>query len=107
VRGAVDVGHDQRADVLGVDVGNVERTGEAIALDKGDNVGVYAKKDKLRMSGLVWDEAQTALSQKAFLINQAWEAGKVIAFAEEPNYRAYTEGAMLLFANAVLLGPAF
>jgi hypothetical protein len=78
-----------------------------IALDKGDNVGVYAKKDKLRMSGLVWDEAQTALAQKAFLIHQASGTGHVIAFAEEPNYRAYTEGTMLLFANAVLLGPAF
>jgi len=78
-----------------------------ITLDKGDNVGVYAKKDKLRMSGLVWDEAQTALAQKAFLIHQSVGAGHVIAFAEEPNYRAYTEGTMLLFANAVLLGPAF
>ncbi len=78
-----------------------------ITLDKGENVGVYAKKDRLRMSGLVWDEAQTALAQKAFLIHQSVGAGHVIAFAEEPNYRAYTEGTMLLFANAVLLGPAF
>ncbi len=78
-----------------------------IALDKGSNVGVYAKKDTLRMSGLVWDDAQTALAQKAYLIHQASGAGHVIAFAEEPNYRAYTEGTMLLFANAVLLGPAF
>ena len=78
-----------------------------ITLDKGDNVAVYAKKDKLRMSGLAWDEALAALAQKAFLIHQASGAGHVIAFAEEPNYRAYTEGTMLLFANAVLLGPAF
>ena len=78
-----------------------------ITLDKGTNVGVYARKDKLRMSGLVWDDAQAALAQKAYLIHQAVGAGHVIAFAEEPNYRAYTEGTMLLFANAVLLGPAF
>jgi hypothetical protein len=78
-----------------------------ITLDKGVNVGVYAKKDKLRMSGLVWDDAQAALAQKAYLIHQPSGAGHVIAFAEEPNYRAYTEGTMLLFANAVLLGPAF
>jgi hypothetical protein len=78
-----------------------------ITLDKGDNVAVYAKKDKLRMSGLAWDEALAALAQKAFLIHQSSGAGHVIAFAEEPNYRAYTEGTMLLFANAVLLGPAF
>lgn len=78
-----------------------------IQLDKGDNVALYAKKDKLRISGLVWDDAQTALSQKAYLIHQSLGSGHVIAFAEEPNYRAYTEGTMLLFANAVLLAPAF
>ena len=30
----------------------------------------------------------------------------MIAFAEDANYRAYTEATMLLFMNAVLLGPA-
>ena len=78
-----------------------------IALDKGVNVGVYAKKDKLRVSGLVWDDAQAALAQKAYLIHQPLGAGHVIGFAEDPNYRAFTEATMLLFANAVLLGPAF
>jgi hypothetical protein len=33
--------------------------------------------------------------------------GHVIAFAEEPNYRAFTEATQLLFANAVLLGAAY
>ena len=28
----------------------------------------------------------------------------VIAFAEDPNFRAYAEGTELLFINAVLLG---
>jgi hypothetical protein len=32
-------------------------------------------------------------------------SGQVIAFAEDPNYRAYTEATMLLFINAVVLGP--
>jgi hypothetical protein len=30
--------------------------------------------------------------------------GHVIAFAEDPNYRAYAEATQLLFINAVLLG---
>jgi hypothetical protein len=30
--------------------------------------------------------------------------GQLIAFAEDPNYRAYTEATQLLFINAVLLG---
>jgi hypothetical protein len=28
-----------------------------------------------------------------------------VAFAEDPNYRAYAEATQLLFMNAVLLGP--
>jgi hypothetical protein len=71
------------------------------------NVGVYAAADKLAVSGIVLKENKESYAQKAFLIHQSVGAGHVIAFAEEPNYRAYTEGTMLLFANAVLLGPAF
>lgn len=32
--------------------------------------------------------------------------GHIVAFAEEPNFRGYTEAIELLFMNAVLLGPA-
>jgi hypothetical protein len=78
-----------------------------IKLDKGRNVGVYAAKDRLVAGGLAWDEAQTQLAQKAFLIHQPLGQGHVIAFAEEPNYRAFTEATQLLFANAVLLGAAY
>jgi sugar phosphate isomerase/epimerase len=31
----------------------------------------------------------------------------LIAFAEDPNFRAFTEASELLFINAVLLGPAY
>ena len=47
------------------------------------------------------------LVQKPFLIHQPFGQGHVIAFAEDPNYRAFTEGSMLLFMNAVLLGPGY
>jgi hypothetical protein len=33
--------------------------------------------------------------------------GHVIAFAEDPNYRAFTEGTALLFINAVLLSAGY
>jgi hypothetical protein len=78
-----------------------------IKLDKGRNVGVYAAKDRLIVGGLAWDEAQAQLAQKAFLIHQPLGQGHVIAFAEEPNYRAFTEATQLLFANAVLLGASY
>ena len=78
-----------------------------IKLDKGENVGVYAGKDTLRLSGLAWDEALSGLARKAFLIEQPLGDGHIVAFAEDPNYRAFTEATMLLFANAVMFGPAF
>ncbi len=78
-----------------------------IRLDKGVNAGVYAGKESLRLSGLAWDEALGGLAHKAFLIDQPIGEGHIVAFAEDPNFRAFTEATMLLFANAVVLGPAF
>ena len=78
-----------------------------IRLDRGRNVGVYAVKDRLLASGLVWPEALNQLPQKAFLIHQPLGQGQIVAFAEDPNYRAYAEATELLFLNAVLLGAAY
>ncbi len=78
-----------------------------IKLNSGRNVGIYGTKDKLIASGLIWPDAQDILVQKAFLMHQPFGQGHVIAFAEDPNYRAFTESTMLLFMNAVLLGPGY
>jgi hypothetical protein len=77
-----------------------------LKLDAGVNVGVYAAADKLVAGGLVWQEAQPLLAGRSFLMHQPMGRGHVIAFAEEPNYRAYAEATQLLFINAVLLGAA-
>jgi hypothetical protein len=78
-----------------------------LKLNNGRNVGVYLTKDKLIASGLIWPDAQDILVQKAFLMHQPFGQGHVVAFAEEPNYRAFTESTMLLFMNAVMLGPGY
>ena len=83
-----------------------QRVFRPITIDKGRNVGVYQTKDRLVAGGLAWPEAQDLLAQKAWLIHQPMGGGHVIAFAEDPNYRAFTEATELLFMNAVLLGPA-
>ena len=77
-----------------------------LKLDAGVNVGVYAPADKLVAAGLVWQEAQPLLAGRSFLMHQPMGRGHVIAFAEDPNYRAYAEATQLLFINAVLLGVA-
>jgi hypothetical protein len=37
---------------------------------------------------------------------QSQGGGHTVAFAEDPNYRAFMDGLNLLFLNAVLFGPA-
>ncbi|GMV06638.1 MAG: peptidase M14 [Gemmatimonadota bacterium] len=76
-----------------------------MTLDRGSNVGRYAEEDELVLSGIVWDAARPQLASKAFLLHQPVGRGQVVAFAEDPNYRAYAEATELLFMNAVLLGP--
>ena len=84
-----------------------QRVFSPISTDLGHNVGLYAPAGQLLASGLLWDEARTRMAQKAFLIQQTTGQGHVIAFAEDPNYRAFTEAATLFFINAVLLGPSY
>jgi hypothetical protein len=76
-----------------------------LKLDAGRNAGIYEKVERLVASGLVWKEAQPLLAQRAFLMHQPMGRGHIIAFAEDPNYRAFAEATQLLFINAVLLGP--
>ncbi len=77
-----------------------------LTLDKGVNVGVYLPEDKLLASGFTWESSRKQLANKAYLMYQSLERGHVVAFAEDPNYRAFMDGLNLLFLNAVLLGPA-
>jgi hypothetical protein len=77
-----------------------------LKLDAGVNVGTYAPLEKLVAAGLVWKEAQPLLAGRAYVMHQPTGRGHVIAFAEEPNYRAYAEATQLLFINAVLLAAA-
>jgi hypothetical protein len=83
-----------------------QRVFTPLKLDKGRNVGVYARKERLVSGGFVWDDCQELLGQKAYLMAQPLGQGHIIAFAEDPNYRAFTEATQLVFLNAVLLGPA-
>jgi hypothetical protein len=83
-----------------------QRVFTPIRLDKGRNVGLYVDEESLVASGLTFDDSRAALARKAYLIDQPIGEGHLIAFAEDPNYRAFAEATELLFMNAVLLGPA-
>lgn len=76
-----------------------------ITLDKGTNVGVFQSRDRLVAGGLMWPDAQDLVARKAFLVHQPMGQGHIIAFTEDPNYRAFMEATELLFLNALVLGP--
>ena len=79
-----------------------------IKLDRGRNVGVYWRHDnRLLASGFAWSDSLGLIQQKAFLIHQPMGQGHIIAFAEDPNYRAYAEATEFLFINAVLFGAVY
>ena len=77
-----------------------------LKLDKGVNLATYLPEDRILLSGFTWASAKKQLGNKAFLMQQQHGRGQVIAFAEDPNYRAFIDGLNLLFMNAVLLGPS-
>ena len=74
-----------------------------LKLDRGTNVAIYERADKLVRAGFVWDESKRQLPQKAWLVHQPHGRGRVVAFAEDPNVRAFADGLNLLLMNAVLL----
>ena len=77
-----------------------------IKLDKGRNVGLYMPEDKVVVSGFTWEDARKQIANKAYLMHQQHGRGHVVAFAEDPNYRAFMDGLNLLFMNAIFFGPA-
>ena len=76
-----------------------------LKLDKGVNVARYLPEGKMLLSGLMWEDAQAQLPGKAFLMYSRIGSGHIVAFAEEPNYRAFLDGMNLMMMNAVFLGP--
>jgi len=77
-----------------------------LKLDKGANVGLYMPEDKLVLSGFIWEDSKKQLANKAYLMYQTHGAGHVVAFAEDPNTRAFFDGTNLLLMNAIFFGPA-
>ncbi len=78
-----------------------------VKLDKGRNVGIYMPEDQLVLSGYSWPASTKQLAEKAYLIHQPTGSGHVVAFAEDPSFRAFCDGLDLLLMNAVFFGPAW
>ncbi|HEX2224560.1 MAG TPA: hypothetical protein VHN15_10175, partial [Thermoanaerobaculia bacterium] len=69
-------------------------------------VARYAPKDRLRISGHVWPETVDRLPEAVFAYEERIGQGRVIAFAEDLNFRGFWRGSDRLFLNAVVVGPS-
>ena len=64
-----------------------------------------APVDRIRLSGLFWEEARARWAESVYASRDALGKGQVIVFVSTPNFRGYFYGAERLLLNALLLGP--
>lgn len=69
-------------------------------------VATYAPGNRLHLSGHLWPESRERLPNAVPVYEERVGRGRVIAFAEDPNFRGYWRGTDRLFLNAVILGPS-
>jgi len=70
------------------------------------NAVVQVAEDPARIAGHAWEENLERLPGRVLVYEEREGSGRVIAFAEDPNFRGYWRGADRLFLNAVILGPS-
>ncbi|WP_334064915.1 M14 family metallopeptidase [Alteromonas genovensis] len=60
---------------------------------------------KVRMSGLLWPEAQQRIANTAYLTRERSGKGQIILFSGQPNFRGAALGTNRLLLNAIVYGP--
>ena len=59
----------------------------------------------VRLSGLLWPEAQQRIANTAYLTREASGKGQIILFSGQPNFRGASHGTNRLLLNAIVYGP--
>jgi hypothetical protein len=70
----------------------------------GRNLVNFASRDVL-VSGFCWPGALELMAGKPLVLYQSLGKGHIVAFSDDPNYRAMTPTTQRFFLNAVFLGP--
>jgi hypothetical protein len=70
----------------------------------GRNLVSFATRDLLA-SGFCWPETLELMAGKPLVLYQSLGRGHVVAFADDPNYRAMAPTTQRFFLNAVFFGP--
>ena len=70
----------------------------------GRNLVNFTPRDLL-VSGFCWPQTLDLLAGKPLVLYQSLGKGHVVAFTDDPNYRAMTPTSQRFFLNAVFFGP--
>ena len=73
--------------------------------EPGVNVAVYG--DRPLVSGYISDQQHERASNSASIIAARHGRGRVVLFADNPNFRAFWNGTNGLFMNAIFFGGSF
>jgi hypothetical protein len=73
----------------------------------GRNLVTFLPKDRIVTSGFCWPATIDLIAGTPFVLYQALGEGHVIAFSQDPNFRAMVPAMQRFFLNAVFFGPAF
>jgi Zinc carboxypeptidase len=77
-----------------------------VKADRGVNAVYFDAPGQLVVSGHLWSENQQQIAYKPAVVAASAGRGVVVAFTQDPNFRAMLDGANVLFLNAVFRGPA-
>ncbi|HZI95137.1 MAG TPA: M14 family metallopeptidase [Patescibacteria group bacterium] len=74
---------------------------------EGRNVVTFSSRERLRLAGFAWQESIDLLAGTAYLVEEPRGRGRVILFADDPNFRGYWESLNRMFLNSVVFSPSF
>lgn len=83
-------------------------TGSLILSPTGETEGrslvTFAREDQLLASGFCWPTSQKLLAETPYAVYRSIGDGHVVAFTDDPNFRAMYPALQRLFINAVMFG---
>jgi hypothetical protein len=72
---------------------------------EGKNLVTFVEGGRLLASGFCWPGMLKQMEGRPYAVYQSSGAGHIVAFADDPNFRAASPETQRLFLNAVLFGP--
>ena len=74
---------------------------------KARSLVTFRAEQDVLTSGFCWPQTVGLLAESPYVVHEPLGQGHIVAFADDPNFRAMYPGTQRLFANAVLFGPSY